>query len=441
MRNFLQILSVFIITTVTVTSVVACDNDANEAPNFYPVNSKTLPNNFQIVPKAEQGQQMSLNNYYQTDRLNLKWLVKQNLPDDLDRRFQIKLRDRLQETLGEPINFQDPTAINAMKQYITSLNEQLAYHAQQKDIDDYEQLVNRMLQYVQTQWSDANSFQAQKLDQTLNDSNAEWNVANKINRLFNYKWMGTPSQTANITPPNQSTQIIDALSYALAQKRWNIPIKQLFGNTTNQFPKGAPANAIAGVQLTMHFKNNDIDQGLVGSTTKFIVGRKWDNAFTAQAQYNAGFWATNQASSVFTHEFAHSIDLYEGNRYPIIKQNYNKNPLDRSIPYPSFTAINKFKSTDLMRQWVPQATNLPKNELLAAILMDWALIPGEYGRNIDPAESFAEAYAYWLLTPIESLNLNSGAWTANFNQARLGTAWAFWNNFFLHHYKSVFGPN
>ena len=440
MRILLQTLSVFALVAVSATSVIACSNRSNAGSKFYVVDPKTLPHNFQIVPKQDQGTKwQSLANYYQNSNLNLNWLVKQNITDRTDEEYQNQIRKKLEETLGAEINYQDPETIKSMTSYINDLDQQLAYKASTSEINDYKSVINNMLEYMRTNWSDAGVFKAPKLDQALDNGGSMWNIPHKIQNLFfNMKWARTATTPANITPPSQSTQILDALSFALAKRQWNVPIQQLFGST-KKFGTDVPARAVALVQVQANFKNGQVSQGLTGLESQLQVGSLWDNQAVAKGNYGSGFWTTNKASSVFTHEFAHSIDYYEGNLNSQIKQNYNKNPLTNPITWPGFTNVVNLKSTNLMHQWVPQVTNLPKNDLLAAILMDWALIPSNYGRNIDPAESFAEAYAYWLLTPIKSINFNNNNWTVNLDKSRLGTAWAFWNNFFLHQYKNVFG--
>lgn len=425
MKIILQSFSMFSLITVSVTSVVACSKKSQNM----------LPTNFQIVPSADRGDPFKgattsdqLTHYYQNKNLNLRWLTKQNITDRREERYQKQLRDKLDEIIGYKINYSNPATIEQLNNYINYTNRQLAYHASNTEITAYETEIKKLLQDMVTwDWTgNGETFSPIALDQqSLNprDMSDTWNQTNKFSNLFN---LPTTSQ------PTLVEETMDALSYAWARSE-GIPIRQLLGSVEpSELAPDNPALAYVGVRGSLPTRNT-ID----GLRSRLGVAPNWNNPAVANANYQIGHASTNKKSSVFTHEFGHILDFYAGIKNSAFKQSYNLHPA-KPIPFQGFTNVVAPVSPTLMHQWVPQTVGLPKNDLLAAVLMDWALIPSDYGRNSIIPESFAETYAYWLLSPLQNVRWANGVATPHFNTARLGVAWAFWNNFFLNNFKQVF---
>lgn len=433
MRILLQTLSMFNLIIVSATSVIACNNKQQSAQP-YPVNQKTLPTKFQIVPPADRGEQFTgattsqkLTNYYQNKHLNLNWLTKPNIVDRRDERYQTQLRNKLNEILGQKINYSNPTTIKWLNNFINYTNQELTYRASNSEINAYETEINKLLQDMVTwDWTgNGETFSPAALDQSLNprDRNDTWNQTNKFSKLFT---LPTTSR------PTLNEETMDALSYAWARSK-NIPIRQLLGSVEpSELAPDNPALAYVGVRGSLPTRNT-----INGLRSRLGVAPNWNNPAVINANYQVGHASTNRKSSVFTHEFGHILDFYAGIKNSAFKQNYNLHPTN-PIPFQGFTNVVSPVSPTLMHQWVPQTVGLPKNDLLAAVLMDWALIPSDYGRNPIIPESFAETYAYWLLSPLQSVTWANGRAIPHFNTARLGVAWAFWNNFFLNNFKQVF---
>lgn len=433
----------FNLITVSVTSVVACDSKQQQPPPIpsskYPVNKNTLPTDFPIVPSADKGSlfpkiqgKKRIDNYYQNDNLNLDLLTKENITDRQEARAQAEARDDLNEILGQSIDYSDPETIKLLNKFINYTNNQLSYRASTNEITAYKNEIETLLKdMVSWGWTKNGTFSPEALDTQSLNTNDPWNEANKFSSLFNY-WPDNRKRKTQQQITEEETA--DALSYAWAKSE-GVPIQQLLGETVKAVSQpGSRTIAYVGVSAVAANKEKTYTSGL---RSMMGVGRIWDSRIVADAQYRQGFWSTNRSYSVFTHEFAHALDFYCGNKNPEFKQNYNLRP-SNPIPFQNFSKIIAPISPSLMHQWVPEAAGLPKNDLLAAVLMDWSLIPSNYGRNPIIPESFAEAYAYWLLTPIQNISWVNGQQQIVLNNARLGTAWAFWNNFFLNSFKKVF---
>lgn len=432
MRILLQTLSMFNLIIVSATSVIAC-NSKQQTSETYPVNPKTLPTKFQIVSPADRGHpfegtttSQKLTHYYQNSSLNLSWLTKQNITDRREERYQTQLRDKLNEILGQKIDYANPTTIKWLNNFINYTNQELTYRASTSEIQAYETQIKALLQDMVTwDWTNNGKFSPTALDQSLNprDKNDTWDQTNKFSKLFN---LPTTSH------PTLSEETMDALSYAWAKSE-GIPIRKLLGSVEpSELAPGNPALAYVGVRGSLPTSNT-----INGLRSRLGVAPNWNNPAVSNANYQVGHASTNKKSSVFTHEFGHILDFYAGIKNSAFKQSYNLHPAN-PIPFQGFTNVISPVSPTLMHQWVPQKIGLPKNDLLAATLMDWALIPSDYGRNPIIPESFAEAYAYWLLSPLQSVTWANDVATPHFNVARLGVAWAFWNNFFLNNFKQVF---
>lgn len=152
------------------------------------------------------------------------------------------------------------------------------------------------------------------------------------------------------------------------------------------------------------------------------------NSSFIDQEYQEGWWASDDITSVITHEFGHALDTYltlDDKSRTTINDDWTVNSNDECVLASSVVLQHNslslkhhdpiFDCTKYFMNYLNQKGNIAPNNKIETILFPLIVVRSNFGRgywinldstNISKDELFAEAFNEWILTPQSQRNWN-----------------------------------